>query len=81
MGTKLPTLRQVYFSLYMRAMGRSVSLLLVRPGFNVHVSYVLQKVAVIQVFLRILRVSFVSFHQRPIYYRSHIISVFDSVVK
>jgi hypothetical protein len=52
-----------------------------RPGFNVRVSYVVQKVAVIQVFLRILRFFLVSFHQLPIYYRCRIISVFDSIVK
>jgi len=52
-----------------------------RPGFNVRVSYVVQKVAVVQVFLRILLFSLVSLLQRPAYYRSHIISVFDSVVK
>jgi len=62
-------------------MGRAVSLLLVKRWFNVRVSYVVQKVAVIQVFLRIIRFSLVSYHQRPIYYRSHIIPVFDSVVK
>jgi len=56
-------------------MGRAVSLLLVKPWFNVRVSYVVQKVAVI------LGFSLVSYHKRPIYYRSHIIPVFDSVVK
>ena len=45
---------------------------------EVHVRYVVDKVALIQAFLRILWFSLISFHHHN---RRHIMSVFDSVVK
>jgi hypothetical protein len=67
-------------------MGRTVSFLYVTSEARVQCPCELggaQKVAVIQVFLRILRFSLVPFHQQPMYYRSHIrviSGLFDSVV-